>query len=142
MLAIALIGSGVMADGKAVYQRCASCHLAAGEGIPAVFPPLKDRMRAISQSVEGRAYMIMAVSSGLMGSINIQGTSYMGVMPAQNLSANEVAEVLNYVSFSLVSTASEQVKPFTEQEVQAIRDEYPGANGQSVAMMRKIVNGI
>ena len=133
---------GFFADGKAVYQRCASCHLAGGEGIPAVFPPLKDRMRSISISSEGRAFMIMTVSSGLMGNISVEGMPYMGVMPAQNLSALEAADVLNYVSFSLVSSESNEVQLFTEREVQAVREEHPGANGQSVAAMRNKVIGI
>lgn len=141
-LLLAIFGNGVFADGKTIYQRCASCHLADGAGIPAVFPPLKDRAQSFSASKAGRVFLIMTVTGGLMGSIDVEGSSYMGVMPAQNLSSAETADVLNYVSYSLVSNKPDKVNLFTEQEVTAVRADNPGANGHSVAALRKQVNSL
>ncbi|MGG7035160.1 MAG: c-type cytochrome [Flavobacterium sp.] len=80
--------------GKTVYtQTCVACHQANGQGIPNAFPPLaksdylnKDVNRAIKQVIKG--------SSGPMV---VNGKKYNGAMPAQNLTDQQVADVLTYV---------------------------------------------
>ena len=80
--------------GKQIYSRtCFACHQAEGQGIPNAFPPLaksdylnKDANRAID-----------AILNGLSGEIEVNGAKYNSVMTKQNLSNDEVANVLNYV---------------------------------------------
>lgn len=83
--------------GKQVYaQNCAACHQADGTGIPSAFPPLakSDFLSADA------ARAIRVVSGGLSGKITVNGKDYNGVMPAWNLTDEELAGVLTYVSAS------------------------------------------
>ena len=82
------------AHGKQVFmQTCFACHQANGQGIPGAFPPLaksdflnKDVSRAIG-----------VVKHGLNGEVTVNGNTFNSVMPAQNLSDEEIADVLTYV---------------------------------------------
>lgn len=83
-----------IAFGERVYaQNCVACHQANGQGIPGAFPPLAgsdylnaDKIRAIR-----------IVLNGLDGTITVNGNTYDGVMPALQLSDDDVANVLSYV---------------------------------------------
>ncbi len=83
--------------GKNIYnQNCAACHQAEGQGISGAFPPLAgadyfnaDWKRAID-----------VVKNGKSGAITVNGTAYNGVMPSLGLSAEDIANVLTYVSHS------------------------------------------
>jgi nitrite reductase (NO-forming) len=80
--------------GRRIYaQNCAACHQPQGEGIVGVFPPLarSDYLNAD----ERRA--IRTVIHGLSGPITVNGVEYSSAMPAQNLSDEDVANVLTYV---------------------------------------------
>ena len=80
--------------GREVYnQVCASCHQPEGQGIAGVFPPLADS-DYLNANV-GRA--IKAVVAGLSGEIEVNGVEYNGVMPAMNLSDEEVANVMTFI---------------------------------------------
>lgn len=89
--------------GKQVYdQNCAACHQPNGIGIPAAFPPLAksdylnaDKDRAIS-----------TVLGGLTGKIVVNGEPYDSVMPAFQLSDEDVANVLTYVYASWGNSGS------------------------------------
>lgn len=80
--------------GKKVYSKnCASCHLPSGQGIKGAFPPLAksdylmaDKQRSIRQ-----------VIYGFKGKMVVNGETYHLEMPAQKLTNQEVADVLNYV---------------------------------------------
>ena len=80
--------------GKKVYEtNCQACHMATGEGIASVFPPLaksdylmKDKVRSIKQ-----------VIYGAQGEMTVNGVAYDGSMPAQGLNDQQVADVLNYI---------------------------------------------
>ncbi|MCB0272480.1 MAG: nitrite reductase, copper-containing [Bdellovibrionales bacterium] len=80
--------------GKRIYeQNCMACHQAGGKGLATAFPPLansdflnKDKARAIH-----------IIINGLSGKINVNGQEFDGVMPAQNLSDEDVANVLTYI---------------------------------------------
>ena len=83
------------AAGEKVFAgACASCHMATGQGLPGVFPPLAksdflmaDKMRAIE-----------VVTRGLSGPVKVNGTQYNSVMPPQaQLSDEDVANVLTFV---------------------------------------------
>ena len=94
------IGAGIFA------ARCAVCHGAQAAGIPGTFPSLHEQIAAFAKSAEGRDYLVMVVSSGLMGELKIGGVRYNNVMPAQSgLSEADVAAVLSYLSNSTISAA-------------------------------------
>lgn len=80
--------------GKRLYmQACFACHQASGEGVPNAFPPLANA--DYLNADENRA--IDVVLHGLSGEIEVNGKKYNSMMPAQNLSDDEVANVLTYV---------------------------------------------
>ena len=80
--------------GEEIYGKtCAACHQANGEGIPSAFPPLAnsdylmaDKTRAIKQIIDGSS-----------GEMVVNGETYTGTMTPQNLSDQEIVDVLNYV---------------------------------------------
>ena len=80
--------------GHEVYnQVCAACHQPEGEGIAGVFPPLADSDYLNADPDRS----IRAVVAGLSGPIRVNGVEYNGVMPAMNLSDEEVANVMTFV---------------------------------------------
>ena len=79
--------------------RCAVCHGPEAAGIPGSFPSLHEQVVAFAKMPEGRDYLVMVVTTGLMGSLKLAGVSYLGAMPAQSgLSDAEVAAVLSYLA--------------------------------------------
>lgn len=100
ILGIALIGlslKGFSQDankGKGVYTKtCIACHQATGAGIPGAFPPLAksdylnaDVNRAIKQVIKGSTTPI-----------TVNGKKYTTAMPPQDLSDQQIADVLTYV---------------------------------------------
>ena len=80
--------------GKKMYmQACFACHQSNGEGIPNAFPPLaqSDYLNEdVNRSID-------ALLFGLSGEIEVNGKKYNSIMPAQQLSDEEVANVLTYV---------------------------------------------
>jgi mono/diheme cytochrome c family protein len=90
------VGATVFAD------RCAVCHGPQAAGIPGSFPSLHDQVVAFAKMPQGRDYLVMVVTTGLMGSLKVAGVGYNGVMPAQSgLSEAEVAAVLSYLASDL-----------------------------------------
>lgn len=84
-----------IAAGKQVYTvNCAACHQAAGQGIPNAFPPLA----AADYFNADMKRAVQVVTAGLSGKVTVNGKEYNGVMPAWQLSDEEVANVLTYVS--------------------------------------------
>jgi mono/diheme cytochrome c family protein len=80
-------------------NRCAVCHGADAAGIPGSFPSLHEQVVAFGKIPQGRDYLVMVVTTGLMGALKVGGVSYNGVMPAQSgLSEAEVAAVLSYLA--------------------------------------------
>jgi nitrite reductase (NO-forming) len=83
-----------MERGKKVFlSSCFACHLANGEGMAGVFPPLAgsdylkaDKDRAIRIPVKG-----------LSGPITVNGKTYNNVMPPQPFDDEQLADVLTYV---------------------------------------------
>ena len=108
-----------MAKGKQVFmQTCFVCHMMNGEGIPNQIPPLAksdflmaDKNRAIRIVLQGQS-----------GELLVNGKKYNGFMaPLNNLSDEEVANVLTYVKNSF-GNSGPTVSP---EEVQRIRAEAP-----------------
>jgi nitrite reductase (NO-forming) len=83
----------VEVGGRVFAQNCAACHQPQGTGIPDVFPPLaqSDYLNADEQRA------IRVVVHGLSGPITVNGSEYNSIMPALDLSDEDVANVLTYV---------------------------------------------
>lgn len=80
--------------GKTVYNNtCLACHQEDGKGIENAFPPLA-KSDYLNQDA-GRA--IDVVLYGKQGEITVNGKKYDGLMPAQVLSDEDIANVLSYV---------------------------------------------
>jgi nitrite reductase (NO-forming) len=80
--------------GKAVYARtCFACHQEDGTGIPNAFPPLAQS----DYLNEDPGRTIETVLKGRNNEITVNGKKYNGVMPAQLLNDEEIANVLCYV---------------------------------------------
>lgn len=92
-------------DPAKIYQsNCGACHQASGEGLPGQFPPLagSDWM---TQDPETPVRIVLL---GLQGPIEVQGTTYNGVMPSQaHLSDEQLAGVLTWVRQQWGNEASE-----------------------------------
>jgi nitrite reductase (NO-forming) len=83
---------------RAVYDaNCSACHQPDGKGVPGVFPPL-----ANSDFFQQRPYeMAHIVLNGRSGELVVNGEHYNGVMPPQDLSDDDIAAVINYISTDL-----------------------------------------
>jgi len=80
--------------GKEIYvTTCFACHQSEGQGIPGAFPPLakSDYLNADSKRA------IKTILHGLSGEITVNGKKFNSVMPAQNLSDDEIANVMTYI---------------------------------------------
>jgi nitrite reductase (NO-forming) len=102
-----------VASGKDIYMRnCASCHMAGGDGIANVYPPL-----AKSDYLSDKNRVITQVMKGSSGEITVNGAKYNGTMPPQQLNDEEIASVLTYVFTSFGNTGG----AVTVDEVKAVR---------------------
>jgi mono/diheme cytochrome c family protein len=114
-------GAGVFA------ARCAVCHGPQAAGIPGTFPSLHEQVVAFAKIPEGRDYLIMVVSSGLMGELKVGGVHYNNVMPAQSaLSEADVAAVLSYLSGAAIAAA----------DVKEARSRHADNSAQSTRTLR------
>ncbi len=93
-------------NGQQLFQRCATCHQAAGQGIPGTFPPLAGSEWATAPDA---ALPIRVVLKGLQGAVTVKGQRFNSAMPAygtlQPMSDAEVAAVLTYVRSAWGNTA-------------------------------------
>lgn len=80
--------------GREIYHDfCVQCHLANGEGVSGVFPPLK----ASDYLIEDIDRSIAGIKYGLKGTIVVNEEIYEGVMANQGLDNEEIADVMNYI---------------------------------------------
>lgn len=122
-------------DGHQTYTaRCSACHLPNKEGVPNAFPPLTQGPRQLAATADGRRYLILVVVRGLNGPITVDGSSFRGIMPAQPLDDEAVANVLNH----LVGDATSDCKQarFTAAEVAAVRQDSAAITSAQVASLR------
>lgn len=107
--------------GKAVYQRCAACHLADGAGVVGAFPPLQENVTRLAGTPIGRDYLTFAILKGLSGKIEVGEQTYQGMMPAvaAGLNDEEIAALLNYIVTEVAVTRAD------EQELPESQDEQP-----------------
>jgi mono/diheme cytochrome c family protein len=123
--------------GAAVFaSRCAVCHGQQAAGIPGTFPSLHEQIVGFAKTPPGRDYLIMVVSTGLMGELKINGTRYNNVMPAQSgLSEAEVAGVLNYLAGDLGKNDL-GAAAISAEDVKATRDRHPDKTPQATRALR------
>lgn len=116
--------------GAELYQRCATCHQANGDGLPGAFPPLAGSEWATAANP---AVPIRIVLHGMQGPVTVKGTEYNGLMPAYGtgvaMADEEVAAVLTYVRQSWGNSAS----AVTPQQVAAERAATRSATGPVAA---------
>ncbi len=101
--------------GQQVFkQYCVTCHMAGGQGLSGVYPPL-----AGSEFLADKQKTIDAVANGLKGEITVKGKKYNSTMPPipGSYSNADIAAVVNYV----VKTFGGNAWTTTEAEVAAIR---------------------
>lgn len=103
--------------GAQVYNNCAPCHQANGEGVSGQFPPLAKSDWVLA---EGPNRLIRIVLHGIQGPIKVNGSEYNNAMNAwrDNLSDDEIAAVLSYIR----NTWGNKASLVTAAEVKAIRD--------------------
>jgi nitrite reductase (NO-forming) len=81
------LGAGIFAN------NCQACHQADGQGVPNAFPPL-----AKSDYLNGdKVRAIKTVTGGLQQKLTVNGHDFEGVMPAWDISDEDIANVLTYV---------------------------------------------
>ena len=88
-----------MALGKAKFTGCVSCHGADGKGQPGAFPPLA----GAKWVNESPIIPALAIIHGVKGAIDVQGSTYNGVMPSMGgdtMSDLELAALVYYVQNS------------------------------------------
>lgn len=93
---------------------CMNCHLASGEGVENVYPPLANSdylMKHRKESIHGLKY-------GQQGEIVVNGKTYNNFMPPPGLGDDEIADVMNYINNSW---GNKNTKMVTEAEVAAIK---------------------
>jgi mono/diheme cytochrome c family protein len=123
-------GATVFAD------RCAVCHGPRAAGIPRSFPSLHEQVVAFAKIPQGRDYLVMVVTTGLMGSLTVGGVNYNGVMPAQSgLSEAQVAAVLNYLASGLGENESGAVA-LSPTDVADARARHADKSAQATRALR------
>jgi mono/diheme cytochrome c family protein len=127
-------------DVAALYARCAACHTKTGAGVPGVFPPLGQDVRALATKPEGRRYLTLLINKGLMGALVVDGTIYRNIMPPQGLDDAQTAAVLNHIG-TAIAKQGPAFKPFTAQEVKAYRASGGDLSPSQLALLHAKVSG-
>jgi mono/diheme cytochrome c family protein len=123
-------GASVFAD------RCAVCHGPQAAGIPGSFPSLHEQVVGFAKTPQGREYLVMVVTTGLMGGLEVGGVSYNGVMPAQSgLSEAEVAAVLSYLASDMGRNPSVPAA-VSAGDVTEVRVRHPDKSAQATRALR------
>ncbi|HLZ96778.1 MAG TPA: cytochrome c, partial [Steroidobacteraceae bacterium] len=123
-------------SGAAVFAgRCAVCHGPEAAGIPGSFPSLHEQIVAFAKMPAGRDYLVMVVTTGLMGELKVAGVTYNGVMPAQSgLSEAEVAAVLGFLASDRGKTTVSP--PWAAADVTAVRERHSDRSPQATRALR------
>lgn len=109
--------------GKEVYAlECQSCHIAEGEGLPGVYPPLAKTTYLKQPS----PFLINIILKGQSGEIVVNETTYNTSMPAQEyLSDEKVSDVLNFIRNSWTNKGT----AITPAQVKTERDKIKKLEG-------------
>lgn len=114
-LSMSSVQAADVSAGKAIYDHhCVTCHLPTGQGLPGTFPSLAQSDFFKKAKPEN---LVQIVRDGLTGDVVVNGVRYSSVMPPSDLTDQETADVLNFVSVQFNSG-----KPIlTAASVKAIR---------------------
>jgi mono/diheme cytochrome c family protein len=89
--------------GQSLYTlNCVTCHMANGEGVVGVFPPLA-KADYLMEDTQRAAKIIL---HGINGQMKVNDVSYFGAMIGFKMTDEEVADVLNYIRNSWGNTGS------------------------------------
>ena len=110
-------------NGKKIYQQyCLTCHQEDGSGVMNLNPPLDAASNVVSNNT---SYLIKVVVQGLKGKVALDKKYYGNVMaPHNDLSNQEVADVLNYIRNTWSNKKAKATKIMVS-DVQAIRESLP-----------------
>lgn len=102
-------------DGKLVYKKhCMECHQEHGEGVPYIYPTLKNAEWVGSD----KEHLIEIIINGMTKQIVVNGIAYEDEMPkADYLTNKEIAAVLTYIRTNF----AEIREPITEVDVARTR---------------------
>jgi hypothetical protein len=107
--------------------------------VPGSFPSLHEQIVGFAKTPAGRDYLVMVVTTGLMGELQVGGITYRGVMPAQStLSEAEVAAALNYLGGGM-GKAKTATPPFSAKEVVEVRGRHPEKSADNTRSLRPAV---
>lgn len=82
-----------MERGKTIYEaQCMSCHMAEGEGLDGIFPPL-----AKTDYLGDKNRLVKVVLRGVRGTMKINGVEYTGEMTGFDLTDAQASDLLNYI---------------------------------------------
>jgi mono/diheme cytochrome c family protein len=128
------------ASGASVFAgRCAVCHGPDAAGIPGSFPSLHEQIVAFGKTQPGRDYLVMVVTTGLMGELKVAGVTYRGVMPAQSgLREAEVAAVLSYLASDRGKVSGPPA--LTAADVTDARARHADPSAQNTRALRPILD--
>jgi mono/diheme cytochrome c family protein len=117
------IGSAHATDENSFNTRCATCHQQNAQGLPGMYPPLADSIGNELRLKHGREYLIEVVLNGMAGAIEVNSTTYVGLMPEfASLSDDEIAATLNQVLTKFnAGELPKDFTPITPAEVHAAR---------------------
>ncbi len=80
--------------GEQVYaSNCAMCHMDNGKGLEGTFPPLAKSDYLMVDTPRS----IRLIKKGIDGEMKVNGVTYFGLMPAQDLDEKQLADVMNYI---------------------------------------------
>jgi len=134
------IGDPAPAGATVFANHCAVCHGPEAAGIPGSFPPLREQVIGFAKLPAGRDYLVMVVTTGLVGELQVGGNTFRGVMPAQStLSEPEVAAVLNYLGSGLGKI--KLPPPFNAKDVSDVRARHPEKSPQNTHALRPSPGG-
>lgn len=86
-----------MKRGEQIYSTsCIACHQATGEGLEGAFPPLAKSDFLMADTHRA----IRIIKEGFQGEMTVNGQPYYGIMPANNLNEQELADIMNYITNS------------------------------------------
>lgn len=124
-------------DPEKAYRPCAACHLKTGKGVPGAFPPLEKNVMSLTQSKEGRAFLVQSVFYGLNGEITVSGEIYNGVMPPQGgMTSAKASAILNYIMTDINFVSEANFQKFSDDEIEKILDESGRQSAQEIASSR------
>ncbi len=113
-----------IAVGKRLYTvNCSSCHQPTGQGTPNQYPPLAGSDIVLSKNGYGENHLARIMLGGLVGPINVCGSTVNGNMPAWSglLKDDQIAYILTFIRGD--KEWGNQAGAITPEEIATVRAE-------------------